>query len=191
MYQKILVALDNSATAEAVFNAALALAQGTGASLLLVHSLSGQEEGSPLPLPNTMDSIYWAPGSEVNLELWHQELVRYETESLDRLRQFAHRAEAAGVTGEFRQLVGEPGKVLCKAAQAWGADLVVLGNRGRSGLSQKECQLQSCSQNYRWARFKSAPRKSRVQNCRGVRRGYGGVASAEPRDPHPDPGHPK
>jgi nucleotide-binding universal stress UspA family protein len=134
MYQKILVALDNSAAAEAVFNAALTLAQGTGACLLLVHSLSGQEEGSPLPF--TMDSIYWAPGSEVNLELWHQEWVRYETESLERLRQFAHRAEAVGVTGEFRQLVGEPGKVLCKAAQSWGADLVVLGNRGRSGLSQ-------------------------------------------------------
>jgi len=136
MYQKILVALDNSAAAEAVFNAALTLAQGTGACLLLVHSLSGQEEGSPLPLPSTMDSMYWAPGSEVNLELWHQEWVRYETESLDRLRRFAHRAEAVGVTGEFRQLVGEPGKVLCKAAQAWGADLVILGNRGRSGLSQ-------------------------------------------------------
>lgn len=135
MYQKILVALDNSTAAEAVFTAALGVAQGTGASLLLVHSLSGQEEGSPLPLPSTMDSIYWAPGSEVNLELWHQEWVRYETESLDRLRQFAHRAEAVGVKAEFRQLVGEPGKGICKAAQAWGTDLVVLGNRGRSGLT--------------------------------------------------------
>jgi nucleotide-binding universal stress UspA family protein len=71
----------------------------------------------------------------VNLELWHQEWVRYETESLDRLRQFAHRAEAVGVKAEFRQLVGEPGKGICKAAQAWGTDLVVLGNRGRSGLT--------------------------------------------------------
>ncbi|MGF1517440.1 MAG: universal stress protein [Nodosilinea sp.] len=136
MYQKILVALDNSPTSDALFAQALELAQATEAALLLVHSLSNQEESSPLPMSATLDSIYWAPGTELDLEAWRQEWVRYETENLDRLRGFAATANTAGVTTEFRQLVGSPGTAICKAAQAWDADLILIGSRGRKGLAE-------------------------------------------------------
>ncbi|PSR18920.1 universal stress protein [filamentous cyanobacterium CCP3] len=136
MYRKILVALDNSPSSDALFTHALELAQATGGELLLVHSLSSQEDSSPLPMSATLDSIYWAPGTEIDLEAWRQEWVRYETESLERLRHFAAIANTAGVTAEFRQLVGNPATAICKAAQEWHADLILIGNRGRSGLSE-------------------------------------------------------
>ncbi|MBE9110337.1 universal stress protein [Nodosilinea sp. LEGE 07298] len=136
MYRKILVALDNSATSQALVAHAIELAQATRGELLLVHSLSSQEENSPLPMSATIDSIYWAPGTELDLEAWRQEWMRYETASLERLRHYGAIANTAGVTTEFRQLVGNPATAICKAAQAWGADLILVGNRGRSGLSQ-------------------------------------------------------
>ncbi len=136
MYQKILVALDNSAASDALFAEALELAQATEGALLLVHSLSNQDDDSPLPMSPKLDGIYWAPGTELNLEAWRQEWVRYETESIDRLRRYAAIANTAGITAEFRQLIGDPAAVICKAAQDWNADLILIGSRGRKGLAE-------------------------------------------------------
>lgn len=136
MYSKILVALDNSPTSDALFDQALELAQATDSAVLLVHSLSNQDESSPLPMAAQLNTIYWAPGTELDLEAWRQAWTRYENESLDRLRRYAATANTAGVSTEFRQLVGNPAIVICKAAQEWGADLILIGNRGRTGLSE-------------------------------------------------------
>lgn len=136
MYQKILVAVDNSTFSDAIFQHALTLAQASQGSLFLVHSLSGEEESSPLPMNRQIDSIYWAPGTEINVEVWKDEWQRYEATSLEHLQKLAGQGNAAGIETEFRQLMGSPGKVICKAAQQWGADVIVIGNRGRSGLSE-------------------------------------------------------
>lgn len=136
MYRKILVALDNSPASNTLFTQALELAQATDGALLLVHSLSNQEESSPLPMSPRLDNIYWAPGTELDLEAWRQAWVRYEHESFDRLRHYAATANTAGVPTEFRQLIGNPATVICKAAQEWGADLILIGNRGRTGLAE-------------------------------------------------------
>lgn len=136
MYRKILVALDNSPASDTLFDQALELAQATDGALLLVHSLSNQEESSPLPMSAQLENIYWAPGTELDLEAWRQAWTRYENESRDRLRRYAAIANTAGVPTEFRQLIGNPATVICKAAQAWGADLILIGNRGRTGLSE-------------------------------------------------------
>ena len=136
MYQKILVAIDNSAMSTEVFTQALDLAKVMQSSMLLVHSLSGEDESSPIPLGHRLDSIYWAPGTEINLETWKAEWRHYEAHSLEQLQQLAGEANAAGVQTEFRQLLGRPGKVICTAAQQWEADLIVMGSHGRSGLTE-------------------------------------------------------
>ncbi len=136
MYTKILVAIDNSAVSDRIFEQALALAQATQAQIMLVHGLSGEEEGSPFPIPAGVEAMYWAPGTEINLEQWRHQWETYETKSLDRLRQFSAIANQAGVNTEFRQVVGVPGKAICQVAQQWSADLIVVGNRGRSGLTE-------------------------------------------------------
>ena len=136
MYRKILVAIDNSAISNTVFEQALDLAKAMPSNLLLVHSLSGEDESSPIPLGHRLDSIYWAPGTEINLETWKAEWLHYETHSLEQLQQLAGEANAAGVQTEFRQLLGRPGKVICTVAQQWDADLIVMGSHGRSGLTE-------------------------------------------------------
>lgn len=136
MYRKILVAVDNSAIGNLLFQRALELAQKMSAQLLIMHGLSSEEEGSPLPIPPAADEIFWASGTETNLKLWQESWQRYETESLNRLQQFAAIANGASVETEFRQVVGSPGKAICKAAHEWGADLIVVGNRGRTGLAE-------------------------------------------------------
>jgi nucleotide-binding universal stress UspA family protein len=138
MYSKILAAVENSETSERVFRQALELAQATQAQLMLVHGLSGEEEGSPLPLPPTADRTYWIPGADadINFDLWREQWEHYETEGLERLRRFAAIANEQNVSTEFRQITGHPGKVICQFAQQWQADLIVVGHRGRSGLSE-------------------------------------------------------
>lgn len=136
MANKMLVALDNHPGNHAVFSTGLDLARVMGAELLLLHVLSEEEEGSPLPLPPRAERMFWAPGSEVNLDSWRQAWEHYETACLDMLRSYAGQANADGVPTEFRQVTGRAGHTLCQVAQQWGADLIVLGTRGRSGLAE-------------------------------------------------------
>ncbi|MBE9138459.1 universal stress protein [Nodosilinea sp. LEGE 07088] len=136
MYRKLLVALDHSSASDDLFAQALELAQATQGQLLLVHSLSSEEAGSPSPFSARFDNIYWAPGTEIDVEAWRQSWVRYETESRDRLQKYTATANSLGVAAEFRQLVGPVAAAICKAAQEWGTDLIIVGNRGRTGLTE-------------------------------------------------------
>ena len=69
MFDKILVALDRSPLADPVFDRALEIAKVKSAALMVLHVLSGEEEGSPLPIPPGMERLHWSPGSELTLEL--------------------------------------------------------------------------------------------------------------------------
>ena len=42
----------------------------------------------------------------------------------------------AGFQTEFTQLRGSPGREICKLAQEWNTDLIVMGRRGHSILSE-------------------------------------------------------
>ncbi|QZZ20816.1 universal stress protein [Leptothermofonsia sichuanensis E412] len=134
MFQKILVALDRSPVNESVFEEALSLAKVTDAALMLLHVLSPMEEGYPMPVYPGPDSVY--PGNEDAIRLYAQQWQDFEQKSLEMLRQLNGKALAAGIMTEFSQNVGDPGRVICGLAQAWGADLIVLGRRGHSGLSE-------------------------------------------------------
>lgn len=136
MYHNILVAVDNSSLSDTIFQTALTLAQTMQGSVLIVHILSGEEESSPLPLSHRMESIYWAPGTDINLETWKEAWHRYEVESLDHLQHLTRQATAAGVQTTFRQFLGRPGQAICKAARQWGAEVIVIGHQGRQGLSE-------------------------------------------------------
>ena len=138
MYSKILVGLDNSEVSESIFKQALELARANQAAMMLVHGLSSDEDGSPMPVPPEVDSSYlvYGAGADVNFDVWRQTWEQYESEGLDRLRRFAAIARESNVLTEFRQISGPPSKVICRLAQQWNADLIVIGNRGRSGLTE-------------------------------------------------------
>ena len=143
MFKKILVAVDSSTMSRIVFEQALHLAHQNQASLMLLHILSGEDENSPQPIPPNIDSMYWAPSTELNIDSWRQQWKNYESECLKQLQAYVTEAINMGVNAEFRQISGSIGRTICLIAKTWKADSIVIGNRGRTGL--KELLLGSVS----------------------------------------------
>jgi len=135
MLKKILVALDRSEMGQQVFKQALALAKLTQANLLLLHVLSPEEEGSPyLPMLSNVD--YYPGFSGRSFELYQKQWDNFKDEGVKLLQSLSAEANTAGISTEFTQILGNPGRTICKLAASWGADLVVIGRRGRSGLAE-------------------------------------------------------
>lgn len=135
MYRKILVALDNSLFRHALLSKATSMAKAMKADLMILHALSAYEEGSPgLPI-RTYHAYYPMPGN-VAWDTYQKRWESYERESIEELRRCTAEASAQGIKAEFTQVAGDPGRVICDIAKSWQADLIIVGNRGRSGLSE-------------------------------------------------------
>ncbi len=122
--QQILVAIDGSAISRQAFDQALTLAQTLGAKLHLLHVLSVEDKGSP--------SIFALrdPNFERQWEAFAQP-------SLNMLRSHEAIAQAVGVETEIHQKLGSnPGRVICDLARELQFDLIVVGRRGLTGLSE-------------------------------------------------------
>jgi nucleotide-binding universal stress UspA family protein len=141
MFDKILVAVDRSENGKKALEAAIALAKAMGSSLMLLHVLSSEEEGSP-PM-STLTTLEYYPVNATLFESYQKLWETYEKEGLELLRSYADKAMAAGVSTEFTQNSGNPGRTICEMAQNWGADLILMGRRGHSGV--KELVLGSVS----------------------------------------------
>jgi nucleotide-binding universal stress UspA family protein len=134
MFHKILVAIDRSASSQKVLDTAIGLAKSMDASLMLLHILSNEEEDYPqMPSLPTME---YYPIDNVIFESYQKQVRAYEEQSLNLLRSYADQAMAVGVSTEFTQNRGNAGRTICKMAQSWGADLIIMGRRGRSGLNE-------------------------------------------------------
>ncbi|MGD1896752.1 MAG: universal stress protein [Phormidesmis sp.] len=136
MFKKILVGIDDGETCQIIFNKAIALAQPIGAELSLLSVLVPADRTSPA-IPTTAGGIYTSSGLDDSVWSVYQERYEaYEASDLDRLRDFADRANAVGVKTEFAQMAGSPGWAICERAKLCGADLVMVGSHGRMGLSE-------------------------------------------------------
>ncbi|HEY9662379.1 MAG TPA: universal stress protein [Allocoleopsis sp.] len=136
MFCKILVALDQAETSRIVFEQALSLAHASQGKLMLLHVLCPDDQDYPNPtIFPTPDSVYpslHATLVQHRIEQWRQ----FEAQNLQRLQAWAAEAIDAGVSTEFTQTTTDPGNSICQSAQNWNADLIVMGRRGRSGLSE-------------------------------------------------------
>jgi nucleotide-binding universal stress UspA family protein len=133
MLYKILVAVDDSPMSRVVFGEALDLARATGANLMLLHVLTLEQRYSP-ELPRSYIPYYYPIITDELLQQYQAEWEANETRGLDLLRSLSQ--EAIGVTVEFTQNIGHPSRVICEVAKDWGANLIVTGRRGRTGLSE-------------------------------------------------------
>ncbi len=137
MFSKILAALDRSDLGQKVFEQALILAQTTHAQLMLLHVLCPSDEGYPdFPPTPGIDTYYPSPQSEVAMENYLEWWRSYEESGLALLRSQTEQATQTGISTEFSQKIGSPGRSICELAATWQADLIVVGRRGRSGLSE-------------------------------------------------------
>ena len=136
MFQKILVALDCSDMGKPVFEAALALAKSTQASLLLVHVLSPLDGGGyPSPMYPEAGAVYPTLYEE-SIKRRMQEWEVFKQQGLDHLRSCTNAALEENVAVDYRQVAGDPGRQICDLGLVWGADLMIVGRRGHLGLGE-------------------------------------------------------
>ncbi|NET57732.1 MAG: universal stress protein [Symploca sp. SIO2E6] len=128
-YKKILAAIDRSPQATAVFEQALEIAKQEQASLMLFHCLPLEIQGTGF-----YSDIY---DPAMNLYNQMQTQLDKEKEASQKLLEgYCQTAIAQGVTTEWDCKVGDAGSAIRDITKAWDADLVVLGRRGRQGLSE-------------------------------------------------------
>lgn len=132
-YQKILVPLIESEQCEQVFQKAIELAKTDGSEVMLWQSLDLNFEKHIAGFDDLMTEVdlsgTFSQDYQVNLESALQS-------SRNWLQGYQTQAEAEGVNTSISVTIGHPGPMLHKRAQDWGADLIVMGSRGRSGLAE-------------------------------------------------------
>jgi nucleotide-binding universal stress UspA family protein len=134
-WQKILVGLDNSYLSQQVFAQALELAKIYRSRLLLIHCISNELIAQPsLPIspeigvyPEMINTAYENQQSGLEYQLQEAELM---------LKQYSQLAQSQNITAEFECKLGDPGECTCQIAEQWGANLIVIGRRGRKGLAE-------------------------------------------------------
>lgn len=135
-YSKILVAVDYFDYNSEVFESSLQLAQANDSQLMIFSAI--QEPASnkvDLPIYSEMAG-YGAIYSQEMLELEEKLIQENLAKQQNWLKKLAHQASQQGIEATIDYNYGEPGEQICDIAKKWGADLIVIGRRGRKGLSE-------------------------------------------------------
>ncbi|MEG3909673.1 universal stress protein [Microcoleus sp. w1-18aA5] len=135
-FKKIFAALDDSELGHRVFTQALELALNDRAQVMLFNCVTVSTMGeTAVPIPVDLG---------MNVELMDQayqaqrlRLEREEKQASGLLKNYCDAAAKQGLQVEFDcKMDGDPGHCICKSAETWGADLIVLGRRGRTGFTE-------------------------------------------------------
>lgn len=117
-FRKLLVPLDFSKHSDAALALAIELAMEHGAEIHLVHAYE-------LPAAVTM-----AYGVAIPQAVWDG----VQQAALGRLEEGRKRVEAAGAKATTHLATAPAADAIAHAAQSFGADLIVMGTRGLTGL---------------------------------------------------------
>lgn len=130
-YRKILVALDRSPQTDIVFEQALELAKTQDAALMVFHCMPLDYRGSTGLYADMYARELMDLSGEIQAE-WNKE----KEEAREWLASYGQRATGQGVPTEWDLKVGDAAIAIRELTESWGADLVVLGRRGRRGLAE-------------------------------------------------------
>ncbi|WP_346292407.1 universal stress protein [Sphaerothrix gracilis] len=133
--KRILAAIEKSDLSQAALQEAIALAKALSARLLLLHVLSGNESGYP-ETPALPSLPYYSEFDETLWRNYRQDCQTFSNRYREWLGREAETAREAGITVDYDQLSGQPGRAICDFAKSWNADLIILGSRRRTGLSE-------------------------------------------------------
>jgi len=135
-FKKIFAALDDSELGHRVFTQALELALSDRAEVMLFNCVTVNSLGeTAVPIPvdlgmnvELMDQAYQAQRLRLEREVKHASGL---------LKNYCDAAANKGLQVEFDcKMEGDPGHCICESAENWGADLIVLGRRGRTGFTE-------------------------------------------------------
>ena len=124
MYQRILVPIDGSATAERGLTEAIAIAGASGGSIRVIHVL---------------DELVFVSGFETGASYANTVLPQLRKSSERIVLAARDRAQAAGVSVDtlcVECFARRTSDVIVEQAAAWPADLIVIGTHGRRGVSR-------------------------------------------------------
>jgi nucleotide-binding universal stress UspA family protein len=135
-YHRILVAVDYLDGSPEVLEEALKLGKIHGSQLKIFYCVQGRIHGfNDLPLYAGMagyGSIYTQEMVELEEKLIQETVQEVQTW----LKRLTQKALDEGVQAEADYAYGDAGGHICSLAAKWDADLIVVGRRGRSGLSE-------------------------------------------------------
>jgi nucleotide-binding universal stress UspA family protein len=136
MFKRIIVAITPGENNNHILAEAIALAKLTEAELMLLHVLSSSDAGYPSPIYPNAGSVYEGAIREEAVKNYTRQWEAYARDSIQFIQRLTAEATSAGIKTEFTQNGGDPGDVICKLAETWNADLIMVGRRGHSGLKE-------------------------------------------------------
>lgn len=126
MYRKILVPHDGSEHSERAAEKAIELARLSGAKIVFVNSMT---------LPSFFYTYRDATNAAINEAA--QQLMDFSGDVAAKiLGDLGRQCSKKGVDASSVHKVGSPAEVILSVAKSEGADLIVMGSRGLSGLSR-------------------------------------------------------
>jgi nucleotide-binding universal stress UspA family protein len=135
-FNKIFVAVDTQNTTDEVFAQAIQLTKKFGSQLMVFHCLKGTLLNFREIYTTASIGAYGGVYTKEMLEM-EEQLKREQLEELQSwLQSFGRQGEQQGISIEWDYKIGEPGAQICAVAKSWGADLILIGRRGRTGLSE-------------------------------------------------------
>lgn len=134
-FKKIIVSLDDSELSKSVFTHSLEMALAQGASLMLFHCLTHENLGEPM-VAMPVDLGMSAAAVDYTFQTQYRHMETQIEGARAMLGHYCDTAISQGVPAEFDFKIGEAGESLCQLAKSWGADLIVVGRRGRTGLAE-------------------------------------------------------
>jgi nucleotide-binding universal stress UspA family protein len=133
MIRKILVAIGGLKLDRYVFEHALMLAEAMSASLGLLYVTDPDE--ATKDYPSYLDSLEpYLKSSDESEPFCY--VGHFETFEPDLFGEFVCEATAKGVSSDCIHCFGDPEKAISDFAEAWNADLIVVGRRGRVGMAE-------------------------------------------------------
>lgn len=134
MFKKILVALDRSSETPVILDSALAIALAEHSEILLVHFIDWQmQDVSPWIGIGTLYDVDLS-GERYD---WSRQRLKKEVDTAnDWLKSMAEKVNQSGITCRYECHLGNCNLGIGDRAKDWGADVVVIGRRGRKNISE-------------------------------------------------------
>lgn len=137
-YDKILVAIEPEAQGKEKLSdskalaQAIALAKKDNSFLFIFHGIDSLQTREETLVGINVAGLY--AGETLTLS---DQMVKEKTEALETwLHSLQAIATEEGVQADYEYAVGDPGRLICQLAKQHEVDLIVVGRRGRRGMSE-------------------------------------------------------